>query len=94
VEGTARIITDHAKAYELAEGEILVCELTDPGWTPYFEIAAAVVIDIGGPLSHGAIVARELGVPCVINTGNGTRRIPAGARVRVDGGTGTVNLLP
>jgi pyruvate,water dikinase len=56
-------------------------------------LAAGVVIDIGGPLSHGAIVARELGIPCVINTGDGTRRLATGDRVRVDGGAGRVERL-
>ena len=92
-DGTARVVTDPYDIEALAPGEILVCELTDPGWTPFFHVAAAVVIDIGGPLSHGAIVARELGIPAVINTGDGTRRIPDGAKVRVDGAAGTVELL-
>jgi pyruvate,water dikinase len=56
-------------------------------------IASAIVIDIGGPMSHGAIVARELGIPCVINTKTGTRVLKSGERVRVDGGAGTVERL-
>ena len=63
---------------------------TDPGWTPLFAVVGAVVIDIGGPLSHGAIVAREIGIPCVIGTGDGTRRIPDGEVVQVDGDRGEV----
>jgi pyruvate,water dikinase len=91
IEGIARVIHD-ADAGALAEGEILVCRTTDPSWASCFLVAGAVVIDIGGPLSHGAIVARELGIPCVINTGNGTRAIRSGDRVRVDGSRGVVEI--
>jgi phosphoenolpyruvate synthase/pyruvate phosphate dikinase len=75
---------------DLDDGEILVCKTTDPSWAPLFLVASALVIDTGGPMSHGAIVARELGVPCVINTVSGTRDIPDGARITVDGSAGTV----
>jgi pyruvate,water dikinase len=91
VTGRAHIVLDPTDA-GLAEGEVLVCPTTDPSWTPLFLVAAAVVIDIGGPISHGAIVARELGVPCVINTGSGTRDIPHGATVTVDGRRGVVTI--
>ena len=63
------------------DGDILVCKTTDPSWTPLFMLAAALVIDTGGQMSHGAIVARELGVTCVINTVTGTRDIPDGATI-------------
>jgi pyruvate,water dikinase len=89
VEGIARVVHD-ADAGDLEDGEILVCATTDPSWASCFLVAGAVVIDIGGPLSHGAIVAREMGIPCVINTGNGTRAIKTGDRLRVDGSTGLV----
>ncbi|MDT7589409.1 MAG: rifampicin phosphotransferase [Pseudonocardiales bacterium] len=92
VEGVARVVHS-AEENDLEPGEILVCKTTDPSWASYFVVASAVVIDIGGPLSHGAIVARELGVPCVINTGNGTRAIRSGDYLRVDGGAGTVEIL-
>ena len=72
---------------------MLVCHTTDPSWSSYFFVASAVVIDIGGMLSHGAIVARELGIPCVISTGNGTSTIRSGDRVLVDGDAGTVEIL-
>ena len=78
---------------ELQPGEVLVCHTTDPSWSPYFFVAAAVVIDIGGTLSHGAIVARELGIPCVVNTQTGTQTIRSGDQVRVDGDAGTVEIL-
>lgn len=92
VEGIARVI-DHDHSGELDDGEILVCKTTDPSWASFFLVAGAVVIDIGGPLSHGAIVAREIGIPCVINTGNGTEVIKSGDRVRVDGSSGEVTIV-
>ena len=92
VEGRARVVLD-AAASELEPGEVLVCETTDPSWASLFLVASALVIDIGGALSHGAIVARELGVPCVINTRTGTRRLRTGDRLRIDGGAGLVTVL-
>ena len=92
VEGIARVITDpHSEDLEV--DEILVCETTDPSWASFFVVASAVVIDVGGPLSHGAIVARELGIPCVINTRTGTQQLRSGQRIRVDGSAGTVEVL-
>jgi pyruvate,water dikinase len=92
VEGRARVVLDAATT-ELEPGEVLVCETTDPSWASLFLVASALVIDIGGALSHGAIVARELGVPCVINTRVGTRCLRTGDQLRVDGDTGTVTVL-
>ncbi len=92
-EGVARVILDPSDPGALEPGEILVCHVTDPSWSAFFFVAAAVVIDIGGTLSHGAIVARELGIPCVINTMTGTTTIHSGDHVRVDGQAGTVQIL-
>ncbi|QIL74031.1 PEP-utilizing protein mobile subunit (plasmid) [Diaphorobacter sp. HDW4B] len=92
VEGLVRVMLDPSDD-DLEDGEILVCRTTDPGWASYFFIAAGVVIDIGGPLSHGAIVARELGLPCVINAKNATRQLRTGDRVRIDGTSGEVEIL-
>jgi phosphohistidine swiveling domain-containing protein len=92
VEGRVRVVLDPA-ADELEDGEILVCRTTDPGWASYFFIASGLVIDIGGPLSHGAIIARELGLPCVINARNATQRLRTGDLVRIDGTKGTVEVL-
>jgi pyruvate,water dikinase len=92
VEGRARVILDPATADPLDEGEVLVCRFTDPSWTPLFLLASALVIDIGASASHGAIVARELGIPCVIGTGDGTRRITTGDLLKVDGSTGVVTI--
>jgi phosphohistidine swiveling domain-containing protein len=90
--GRARIVRDPAES-DLEPGDILVCPATDPGWITLFLVASAVVIDIGGPMSHGAIVARELGIPSVINTVHGTRLIPDGATIDVDGDAGTVTMV-
>jgi pyruvate,water dikinase len=73
-------------------GEVLVAPLTTPAWTPLFARAAAVVTDIGGPLSHGSIVAREYGIPAVLGTGDATKRIRSGQMITVDGSAGVVSL--
>jgi pyruvate,water dikinase len=91
--GTARVITDSHDPGALEPGDVLVAELTDPSWTPLFVPAAAVVVNVGAPLSHAIIVSRELGIPCVVSVTDGTRRIPDGAQVEVDGDLGTVTIL-
>lgn len=73
-------------------GDILVANTTTPAWTPLFSMAAAVVTDIGGPLSHGSIVAREFGIPAVMGTGIATKRIQSGQTITVDGNEGTVTI--
>ncbi|WP_433440205.1 PEP/pyruvate-binding domain-containing protein [Nonomuraea sp. CA-141351] len=93
VEGIARVISGPEEGDRLKPGEILVTTLTNVGWTPMFPRAAAVVTDMGAPLSHASIVARELGIPAVVGTGNATMRLRDGDRVRVDGERGTVELL-
>ncbi|PSL57532.1 pyruvate,water dikinase [Saccharothrix carnea] len=93
VEGVARVIHDVADGAALEPGEVLVTTVTNIGWTPLFPRAAAVVTDVGAPLSHAAIVARELGIPAVVGCGNATTRIKTGDRVRVDGGRGAVTVL-
>jgi pyruvate,water dikinase len=77
---------------QMNTGDVLVAPLTTPAWTPLFARAAAVVTDIGGPLSHGSIVAREYGVPAVLGTGAATKRIQQGQIITVDGNKGTVKL--
>ncbi len=76
-----------------SQGEVLVCSVTAPSWGPVFPKIAAAVSDIGGMMSHAAIVAREYGLPAVVGTGNATSAIKTGDRVRVDGNTGTVTIL-
>lgn len=93
VEGIVRRLDRIEDAESLQPGEVLVTPLTNIGWTPVFPRAAAIVTDIGAPLSHAAIVARELGIPAVVGCGDATRRLATGARVRVDGARGTVELL-
>lgn len=89
-QGTARIITRVEDFKKLKQGEILVCQYTDPAWTPLFGLAAAVVADTGGPLSHAAIVAREYEIPAVLGTKTGTDRITDGEIIIVDGTAGKV----
>ena len=88
--GTARVIHGPEEFGLLEPGEVLVCRYTDPTWTPLFNVAAAVVADTGGPLSHAAIVAREVGIPAVLGTQSGTQDIVSGQTIRVDGNTGLV----
>ncbi|MBA3744364.1 PEP-utilizing enzyme [Sporichthya sp.] len=92
VEGRARVVRDPATA-EFDDGDILVCENTDPDWISLFMLAAAVVTDQGGMLSHGPIVTRELGLPCVCGTEDGSRRIGDGQLVRVDGDAGVATII-
>jgi phosphohistidine swiveling domain-containing protein len=92
-EGIARVVLDSNDPFALEPGDILIAPITDPSWTPLFVPAAGVVVDVGAPMSHAIIVSRELGIPCVISATGGTRRIPNGARVRVDGSTGVVTVL-
>lgn len=92
-EGTVRVVLDAADMDDVDDGDIVVCRATDPSWAGVFYLVSAVIIDIGGDMSHGAIVARELGLPAVVNTRDGTRRLKTGDRVRVDGTAGTVTRL-
>ena len=89
---TVRAYIDNGTVSD-GDGEILVTTVTNIGWTPIFPRAAAVVTDVGAPLSHAAIVARELGIPAVVGCGNATMRLHTGDRVRVDGSHGTVEVL-
>ena len=90
--GIARVINDPSDANDLEPGEILVAPITDPGWTPLFTSAEAVVVNVGSTLSHAAIVSRELGIPCVLGVQHATKRIPNGAKLTVDGSTGLVTV--
>lgn len=92
VEGAARVVLDPSES-SFEPGEILVCRTTDPSWASLMVLADALVIDIGGPISHGAIVARELGIPCVIGTRDGTAKIKTGDQLRVDGERGEVVIV-
>ena len=93
VEGRARVLFAAGEMGRLEPGEVLVVHTTDVGWTPLFLIAAGVVTELGGPLSHAAVVAREFGVPSVVNVSGITRAIRTGDRLRVDGDRGVVERL-
>jgi pyruvate,water dikinase len=93
VEGLARVITSPSQLGELEQGEILVAPVTAPSWGPVFGKIAATVTDIGGMMSHAAIVCREYGVPAVTGTGKASSAIKTGQRLRVDGTQGTVTIL-
>ena len=93
VEGVVRRLATPEDGDQLQEGEVLVAMQTDIAWTLLFPRATAIVTDVGAPLSHAAIVARELGIPAVVGCGNATMRLNTGDRVRVDGGRGTVEIL-
>jgi phosphohistidine swiveling domain-containing protein len=87
-QGTARVLRDPSDRLEA--GEVLIAHVTDIGWTPLFAGAAAVVTDIGGALSHAAVVAREYGIPCVVSTQEATTVLQTGQLIEVDGTAGTV----
>ncbi|MEI8199055.1 MAG: PEP/pyruvate-binding domain-containing protein [Eubacteriales bacterium] len=93
VEGIVRVLNDFSEMNSLKTGEILVTAMTNIGWTPIFPRAAAIITNIGAPLSHAAIVAREFGIPAVVGCRNATARLRTGDRVRVDGGKGIVTIL-
>lgn len=93
VEGVARVLRDVNEIGQIQEGEILVCPVTAPSWGPVFGKIKAAVSDIGGTMSHAAIVAREYGMPAVVGAGSATKRIRTGQRVRVDGDRGVVRIL-
>lgn len=93
VEGPARVVLSTDQIDEVRDGEILVCTATAPAWAPVFGKVRAAVSDVGGMMSHAAILCREYGIPAVLGTGVGTRRIETGDLVRVDGDHGTVRLL-
>jgi nucleoside-diphosphate-sugar epimerase/phosphohistidine swiveling domain-containing protein len=92
VRGRVRIVRAET-IDELQPGEVLVAEVTDVGYTAAFSYAAAVVTELGGPMSHAAVVAREFGFPCVVDAAGATRRLPPGALVEVDGGAGEIRVL-
>jgi pyruvate, water dikinase len=92
-EGVARVVVDATELREVKAGEILVSRITAPSWGPVFGRVGAVVTDIGGMMSHAAIVCREYGLPAVTGTGSATTAIATGQRIRVDGDSGTVTVL-
>jgi pyruvate,water dikinase len=93
VEGIAHVVLSVDEISTIREGEVLVCPVTAPSWAPVFGKIKAAVSDIGGAMSHAAIIAREYGLPAVVGTGHATKRIVTGQRVRVDGTSGIVTIL-
>jgi rifampicin phosphotransferase len=93
VEGIVRKLDCLSESDQFQPGEVLVTTMTNIGWTPIFPRAAAIITDLGAPLSHAAIVARELGIPAVVGCGHATMRLKTGDRVRVNGGQGVVEIL-
>ena len=93
VEGIARVVKTVGEISDIRDGEILVCSITSPAWAPIFSKIQAAVTDIGGVMSHAAIVCREYALPAVVGTGHATAQIKTGQRIRVDGTAGTVAIL-
>jgi rifampicin phosphotransferase len=93
VTGKARVITHPGDGQHVEPGEILVAPVTNPAWTPYFLTAAGAVMDMGGILSHGAIIAREYGIPAVVNVGPASKIIRTGQLICVDADRGIVTIL-
>jgi pyruvate,water dikinase len=92
VEGIVHVIRDPQRE-TLAPGEILVAEFTDPGWTPLFVNAGGLILEVGGALTHGAVVAREYGIQAIVGVRSATTRLRTGQRVRVDGNRGIVEII-
>ena len=92
VEGRARVILDLAQA-DLDAGDILVTAYTDPSWTPAFVAIKGLVTEVGGVMTHGAVIAREYGLPAVVGVDHATQRIRDGQRIRVHGTEGYVEIL-
>ena len=92
VEGTARIVFDPLQAH-LSPGDIMVCTGTDPAWTPLFLAISGLVMEMGGVMTHGSVVAREYGIPAVVGVNQVTRLIKNGQHIRVDGSTGRITVL-
>jgi rifampicin phosphotransferase len=90
--GPVRVVLD-PRAVQLTPGEILVCRGTDPAWTPLFLSAAGLVTEVGGLMTHGAVVAREYGIPAVVGVHDATVRLRTGERVRVDGTRGSITVF-
>ena len=93
VEGTARVVRTVDEFDDVTDGDILVCQMTNPAWVVLFTKIAALVTDTGGTTSHPAVLSREFGIPAVIGTSDATHRIRTGDRIRVDGSAGVVEIL-
>jgi pyruvate,water dikinase len=92
VEGRVRVVLDPRQA-GLVPGEIMVCPGTDPSWTPLFLTAGGLIMEVGGMMTHGAVVAREYGIPAVVGVDHATQRLVTGQCVRLDGSSGQIDVL-
>jgi pyruvate,water dikinase len=90
VEGLARVAMTVEEAADLQPGEILIAPITDVGWTPYFSLIAGLATDVGSALSHGAVIAREYGLPAIVNLRAATKVFKTGDRVRLDADKGVL----
>jgi pyruvate,water dikinase len=93
IEGVAKVVASPAEFDQVKQGDIMVCQMTNPAWTPLFAIIGGIVCDAGGMVAHPAVMAREFGIPGVTGTGIATREIKTGDRLRVDGTNGVVEIL-
>ncbi|MEZ4646615.1 MAG: PEP-utilizing enzyme [Chloroflexota bacterium] len=91
-EGRVHVVLD-PHSTQLAPGEILVCPGTDPAWTPLFLAAGGLVMEVGGMMTHGSVVAREYGIPAVVGVNQATQRLQTGQLIRVDGSTGVITVI-
>jgi pyruvate,water dikinase len=92
VEGRVHVVLD-PRGTQLVPGEILVCPGTDPAWTPLFLAAGGLVMEVGGLMTHGSVVAREYGIPAVVGVDRATHRLKTGQRIQVDGSSGQIVIL-
>ena len=93
VEGYARVATTIEEAAALQPGEILIAPITDIGWTPYFNVISGLATDVGSAVSHGAVIAREYGLPAIVNLRQATKQFKTGDKVRLDADKGVLTLL-
>jgi pyruvate,water dikinase len=94
IEGVARVVLSPEQFDQVEQGEILVCQMTNPAWVTLFTKISGLVTDAGGASSHPAVLSREFGIPAVIGTSVATQKIETGDRLRVNGSTGVVDILP
>ena len=92
-QGVARVVTSLEEANQIKNGEVLVVPYTDIGWSPYFPLIGGLVTEVGGLVSHGAVIAREYGLPCVVGCKKATHKIKTGDRITIDGKTGQVTAI-
>ena len=93
IKAKVRIVTTLSEADDLREGEIMVASFTDIGWTPYFSIISGLITEIGSPLSHGAVVAREYGIPAVVGAKGAKQLLKTGDRIVLDGNKGIIEKI-